>query len=319
MVLSNNLLYPACFVCPETSVPVTVVREAPEMPVEELPLEMRIDLEIRDVLIRHKTTAWDIMETDILDGIKRQRQCSSHEIPYDISATGALKDWLYVMESRCLRPDPSEAEAESEQRLMRLLRDHGIYALKVMADRIDDLKKHVWYASEEAKGDIGRRAALDDWIKKYTWYPNNREFLEIEYAYKSGEFRDDEQDLYAFVKTHREDIEACRESWQSRIKSGKQISLLDATRLLFFKKQSVNPRRDMLLQKGEIDKEIESQHANDEDTRVRIARDYGKNRAADWRDRKVKIIEYILTIHADKVLKLLNETPKLQLEYANAG
>lgn len=289
------------------------------MPAEELPLDMRIDLQIRDVLIQYKTTAWDILENDILDGIMRHKWCRSRQSGYDIGETGALSDWLYITQARCLRPDPSEAEAESEYAFMRLLRDHGILALKVIADRVDDLNKHLWYESKEAKQDIGRKASLDDWIRKYTWYPGNRELMEIEYAYKRGEFREDEQDLYEFVRTHRAEIEECRKSWQAKIRSEKPISLLDATKLLFLKKQSVNPRRDIAVQLGEINSEIERQHANDEDTRLRIEMDYGKNKAADWRDRKVKTIEYIITIHADKILKYLDEAPKPQREYAMVG
>jgi hypothetical protein len=289
------------------------------MPAEELPLEMRIDLEIRDVLIQHKTTAWDILENDILDGIKRHKWCYSRENGYDVGETGALRDWLYIMQTRCLRPEPSEAEAGAEHRFMRLLRDHGLIALKVMADRADDLNKHAWYESEDVGGDIGRHTALDDWIKKYTWYPGNRELMEIEYAYKRGEFIEDEQDLYAFIKTHRAEIEEYQKSFQRKIRPAGEISLLDATRLLFFKKKTVNPRRDIALQLGEINSEIERQHANDEDTRTRIALDFRNNRAADWRDKKVKIIEYILTIHADKVLKYINEAPKPQLEYASVA
>ncbi len=285
------------------------------MPADDLPLDMRIDLEIRDVLIQYRTTAWDIMEYDILDGIKRHKWCCSCQRGQDIGETRALSDWLYMMQSRCLRPDPSEAEVGSENKFMRLLRDHGLVALNVIADRVEDLNKHLWYESEEAGRDIGRSAALDNWIRKYTWYPGNRELMEIEYAYKRGEFREDEQDLYEFIRTHRADIEECRKSWQAKIRNEKQISLLDATKLLFLKKQSVNPKRDIVTQLGEINREIERQHANDEDTRIRIARD----RAAGWRDRKVKAIEYIITIHSDRILKYLNEAPKPEREYAMVG
>ena len=171
-------------------------------------MEMRIDVQIRDVLIRHRTTAWAIMEQDILDGIKRQMWCCSQECGYDVSETTALSEWLYAMYGRCLRPEPSEAEAESERAFMRLLREYQLTALKVMADRADDLNKHLWYESEAAGRDIGREAALDDWIKKYTWYLGNRELMEIEYAYKRGEFSRDEQDLYEFIRTRKQEIEA---------------------------------------------------------------------------------------------------------------
>ncbi len=276
------------------------------MPAEELPLEMRIDLEIRDVLVRYRTTAWDIMEKDILDGIMRHKWCCSRKRGSDIGESCALNDWLYIMQGRCLRPEPSEAEANSERVFMRLLRYYDVYALKVMAERADDLNKHLWYASEDAGKDIGRSAALDDWISKYTWYLGNKELMEIEYSYKRGEFREDELDLYEFVRTHRAEIEEYQKSWQRKIKSGKRITLLDATKLLFLKKQSVNPLRDISTQVGEIRREIERHQANDEETRIRIAR----NMAAGWRDRKVKAIEYIITTHSDRILRYLNEAPK---------
>ncbi|MEM2916573.1 MAG: hypothetical protein QXT19_04425 [Candidatus Woesearchaeota archaeon] len=285
------------------------------MPVEEFPLEMRIDLKIRDVLKQYRTTAWDIMEHDILGGVEKHKLCLSYERRYDVRKVDSLKDWLDVMRFRCLRPEPSEAEMESERALMRLLRDYEIVALNVMEERVDDLNKHLWYSSEWAGRDIGRSVALDDWIKKYTWYPDNRELLEIEYAYKKGEFRQDELDLYEFVRSHPEEIEEYRQVLKRRIKYAGEISLIDAIRLLFLKKQSVNPGRDIIVQRDVIQKEFESRQANDEETRIRIARD----RATSWRDKHIKIIEYIITVQSDRLLALLQKPAERKLEYACAG
>ncbi|MEM4246924.1 MAG: hypothetical protein QXR48_04765 [Candidatus Woesearchaeota archaeon] len=288
------------------------------MPVEDFPLEMRIDLEIRDVLKLYKTTAWDIMEQDILGGVERHKLCLSYERRYDVKKADALKGWLDVMRFRCLRPEPSEAEMESEWALMRLIREYEIVALNVMEERVDDLKKHLWYASEWAGRDIGRSAALDDWIRKYTWYPDNRELLEIEYAYKKGEFRQDELDLYEFVRKHPEEIMEYQQALRSKIRNAGEISVIDATRLLFLKKQSVNPQRDIIVQRDLIQKEFESRQANDEETRTRIVLDFKQNVAPYWRDKKVKIIDYIITVQADKLLAMLQKPVERKLEYACA-
>lgn len=289
------------------------------MPVEEFPLEMRIDLKIRDVLKLYRTTAWDIMEHDILGGVERHKLCLSYEKHYDVGKVDALKGWLDVMRFRCLRPEPSEAEMESERALMRLLRDYEIAALNVMEERVDDLNKHLWYSSEWAGRDIGRSAALDDWINKYTWYLDNKELLEIEYAYKKGEFRQDELDLYEFVRSHSEEIEEYRKMLKRKIKNAGEISLLDATRLLFLKKQSVNPRRDIIVQRDLIQKEFESRQVNDEETRTRIMLDFSRRVAPYWRDKHIKIIEYMISVQSERLLALLQRPAEKKLEYACVG
>ncbi len=283
---------------------------------DDLPLEMRIDLEIRDVLIRHKKTAWKVMEYDLLPALNRH-WCSSKKEEHNISKDDAVKEWLQMMHNQSRL---SNEERSAEGMLRRILWDYGAPAWKVMDERVDDLNKHLWYSSQWARRDIGRDNAINDWLNKYTKYLHNKELLEIEYAYKNGEYAEDEQDLYAFVKTHCDQIEQIQQTMQSKMKkSGKYIDLLEATRILFTKLRTVNPQRDIKAQLKEIEKELWIQQAKDENTRRRVVTEWSKNYAPGWRDHKAMIIEYILNVQAEKFRRIFQELhPPRIPHYANA-
>lgn len=278
---------------------------------DELPLEMRldaemmrIDVEIRDVLSLYRTTAWNVME-HLIAAIDLHKWCRSQEIGRDIGTGKAIEDWLVMMDNKTSVSSYNEMPAESD--LRRILWHSGETAWSIMKERKKDLNDHLYYSSLQAGKDIGREAATNDWIKKYTWYRNNPEIMKIEYDYKNGEHDDDEKDLYEFVRNHRDEINAYMNRENSRMKKQNVLlGPLEATMHTFIRKyKSASPEHDIKSQTKIIRKKIEEKHADDDAKRMEVATDWAAHIAPYWRDHHIMVIDYILKIKAEQFIRII--------------
>jgi hypothetical protein len=300
---------------------------------EELLLEMRIDLAIRDVLIKHREKAWKVMEYDLLPALDVHKWYASKN--GDIGKQQAAKEWLEIMHNKT---NLSDSEMYAEMELRSILWEHKEKAWNVMEKRVKDLKDHRHYLYEWRKNDAGREGAVDDWIKKYTWY-QSRELLRIEYCYKQGKYDAVEKLMYEFVKEHSEDIkdvvenrsdieytktylkkkkEQMKEKGETKLRRKTPVSLIYATHLLLLGRKSVSTRTENAMQIEEVCKEAFIKH-NPDLNQVMI--DWSKEHAVAWRDHYTSVLEFILRTQEEKFLSVLKEqVPSCSAgSYANAG
>jgi hypothetical protein len=288
---------------------------------EELRLEMRIDLEVRDILVRYRGTAWKVMEYDILPALNVHKWLSSRSNEKDIGKEQAAKEWLRLMHNRS---DLSDAEKPAEQELRKVLWDYGEKAWNMVEKRVSDLNKHRYYLGEWLNSDVGRDSAANDWVKKYTWY-RSKELMKIEYDYKDGMYDEVESKMYDFVKEHkdtiievanyrshaeytRKELEKIRKDEQeTKIMHPKRprkhpLSLLQATHILIFDTKTVGARSEMTLQKAEIEKEA---YITGNPDHVAVMKKWAQEHAPAWRGHYAYILEFILRTQEEKFLSVL--------------
>jgi hypothetical protein len=302
---------------------------------EEFLLEMRIDREIRDVLIRHREKAWKVMEYDLLPALDLHKYFSSINNKKDVGKQQASKEWLELMHNRTSLVN-SEKYAEME--LRGILWEHGEKAWEVMQKRVKDLQDHRYYLYEWRKNDAGREGAVDDWIKKYTWY-HSRELLRIEYNYKQGKYDTVEKLMYEFVKQHSADIEdicqnrtdieytktylkkkkeQMKEKGETKVRRKQPVNLIYATHLLLLERKSVSARTENAMQIEEAAKEAFIKHNPDLNQEMMA---WSKEHAAGWRDHYTSVLEFILRTQEEKFLSVLKQqVPSCSAgSYANAS
>jgi hypothetical protein len=287
---------------------------------EELLLEMRIDLAVRDVLVRHKGTAWKVLEYDLLKALEVHKYVSSFNQQKDIGKDQAAKEWLECMHNRS---NLAENEKPAEEDFRKILWDYGGKAWDVMQKRVKDLNDHRYYLGEWLKYDVGSDSAMNDWIRKYTWY-RSKELVKIEYDYKEGMYNSIEGNMYDFVKAHREDIleivqnrseieytrpelKKKKAAGSTKIRRKIPINLRYATQLLLLDRKSVNPRAEFAMQIEEEEKEAYITQNPDHEA---VMRQWAKEHAADWRDHYALVLEFILRTQEEKFMSVLTgKTP----------
>ena len=301
---------------------------------EELLLEMRIDLAIRGVLIRHREKALKVMEYDLLPALDLHKYFSSKNQQRDIGKQQAAKEWLEIMHNKT---NLSDSEMYAEMELRSILWEHKEKAWNVMEKRVKDLQDHRHYLYEWRNKDAGREGAVDDWIMKYTQY-QSKELLRIEYCYKQGKYDAVEKLMYEFVEKHRADIEdicqnrsdieytktylkkkkeQMKEKGETKLRRKTPVSLIYATRLLLLERKSVSARTENAMQIEEAMKEAFIRHNPDKE---QVMRDWAIN-APGWRDHYTMVLEFILRTQEEKFLSVLKQqVPSCSAgSYANVG
>ncbi len=288
---------------------------------EETLLEMRIDLEVRDVLARYRATAWKVLEYDLLPSLDLHKWYASKNQDKDIGKQQAAKEWLEIMHNKSA---VGEHEKPAEQDFRRILWGYGEKAWEVMAKRVDDMQKHRHYLYVWLKYDVGRESAVNDWVKKYTWY-RSKELMKIEYDYKNGTYDEVEMLMYEFVKKHKDDIleiaqkrsnveytkpklkKMKEQHLETKVLRKQPVNLRYATQLFLLDTKSVNPSTENKMQIKEAAKEAYITHNPDLEA---VMRKWAEEHAADWRDQYGLVLEFILRTQEEKFMSVLTgKTP----------
>lgn len=132
------------------------------------------------------------------------------------------------------------------------------------------------------------------------------ELEEIKHDYESGSLNRLREDLEVFIKNHKTDILSFKNDEAVKVKLG-EVSDEIAVKLFIQRHRSINPRREIMEQLEEIQREkwIRGIQTGTPPDPQEVAKDWAQRYSPGWRDHRVICIIYVFEREKERYLNLL--------------